>query len=397
MGRRPGGRVTLAAAQALGLSGAPLVVMVGGVVGRELAPAPSLATLPLAAMVVGTALGSAPAALLSQRLGRRRGLALGAAIGVLAALGAALAVGLASFAAFCLATLLVGSNLAFVMQYRFAAAELAGPDDAARAVACVLAGGIVAGVLGPALGSRGRDLLVTPWVGSFLAMAVVYALLVVVLLVGLGDDVPSTTARRRARLGASLELLRTPAFLIAAAAGVTAYAVMSLVMTATPIAMHGSGFHVNATALVIQAHVVAMYAPSLIAGPLSARFGLDRLMGAGVVALAACTVLGLGVNALGGWIAALVLLGIGWNLLFLGGTVALARAFPGEERFRAQALNDVLVFGTQAAASLGAGLVLAYGGWTGVNVVALMAIGLMGAVLLVRGIRMRSAARVALE
>lgn len=372
---------TLAIAQALGLSGAPLVVMVGGVVGRELAPLPALATLPLAAMVVGTALTAAPAALLMQSIGRRRGLTMGAVLGALGATAAAVAITLASFAGFCFGTLLIGGSIAFVMQYRFAAAEAAGPA-AARAVAFVLAGGIAAGLLGPELGRRARGLLDVPWAGSFVALAVVFGILALVLLAGLERGAPPPVVKTRR--SASFGLLRDPAFFVAAAAGVTAYAVMSLVMTAAPLAMHGAGFDVDATAIVIQAHVVAMYGPSLIAGPLAARYGLGRLMAVGIAGLAICAGVGLTAHGLPAWIAALVLLGIGWNLLFLGGTVALARAFPGEERFRAQALNDLLVFGTQAIASLSSGLLLANGGWAVVNLVALAPLALMAMLLITR-------------
>lgn len=384
---------TLAVAQALGLSGAPLVVMVAGVVGRELAPAPSLATLPLAAMVVGTALASGPAALLMQRVGRRRGFALGAAAALAAGIAGAAAVAAGSFAALCSATLLVGVGLAFVMQYRFAAAEAAGPEGAARAVGLVLTGGIVAGLIGPEVGRLGRDLLATPYAGSFLGLACVYAVLIVVLLLGLPRGAPPPVAVRPAAAGRRTALLRRPAFLYAAAAATTAYAVMTLVMTATPLAMHGVGFDVDATAIVIQAHVVAMYAPSLVAGALVARLGLGRLMAAGIAAMAACLALGLGGHGLAAWVGALVLLGAGWNALFLGGTVALARAFPGEERFQAQAVNDVLVFGTQAAASLGAGLILAAGGWRGVTVAAFLPLVAMSLLLAARGLEARTMRR----
>lgn len=371
---------TLTVAQALGLAAAPLVVMVAGVVGRELAPFASLATLPLTTMVVGTALTSAPAALLMQRVGRRLGFAIGATVSVLGGLAGAAAIGAASFAGLCFATLLIGAHLAFVMQYRFAAAEAAGPAGAARAVALVLAGGVVAGLLGPELGRYGQHLLPAPWAGSFLLVAVTGAVLTAALLLGLGRDMGSPV-RTVSRGTPAFGLLRQRTFRLAVAAGITAYAGMSLIMTATPLEMHLAGFGVDESAIVLQAHVVAMYAPALAAGPLASRFGIGKLMVAGLVAMAMCAGLGLAGGDLGSWIAALVLLGVGWNLLFLGGTVALARGYPGEERFRAQALNDALIFGTQAVASLGAGAILASGGWRAVNAVALVPVLLMSALL----------------
>lgn len=402
---------TLTAAQALGLSGAPLVVMVGGIVGAELAPAVGLASLPLATMVVGTALGSAPAALAMRRFGRRLGFTVGAVVGTGGALLACVAVVRDSFAALTLATLVMGANLAFVMQYRFAAAEAAGSGGRERAVAVVLSGGVVAGLLGPELGAAGRLLLSTPWAGSFLALAGVYAILALVLIAGLergrassGPEraVPPAGLERSVRpagatepdpiAGAGRGTPTRPDFALAVAAGVTAYAVMTLLMTATPLAMRVAGFDANAIALVIQGHVVAMYAPSIAAGALVSRFGSRRLMAGGLVAMGACVALGLSAGGLGAWIAQLALLGLGWNALFLGATVTLADAVGWEARFRAQALNESLVFGAQAVASLAAGTFVSLGGWATVNVVAMGPLVLMTLVL-VRSLTPRAAVR----
>lgn len=375
---------TLTAAQALGLSGAPLVVMVGSVVGQRLAPHPGLATLPLATMVVGTALGSAPAALSMQRLGRRRGFATGALLGAVASCLGAAAILAGSFAGFAVATLLIGANLSFVQQYRFAAAELGGPQAAGRAVSWVLAGGIVAGLLGPEIGRRARDIAAAPDAGPFFVLAGVYVVLALTLLTGLErDEARPAAGRSNARDGhmRTAVLLRRPSFLLAVGAGVTAFAVMTLVMTATPLAMHGTGHDIDATALVIQAHVVAMYAPSVVSGALIARVGIPRLMAGGVVALTGCLALSAAGDGLGVWVGALVLLGLGWNMLFVAATVALAEAYPGPDRFHAQALNDGLVFTAQAVASLSAGLLLETGGWRAVSLVALVPLAAMAAVL----------------
>jgi len=399
---------TLVVSQALGLSGAPLVVMVGSIVGQELAPRSGLATLPLAMLIVGTALASSPVALVMRRVGRRLGFAGAGCVAIVATLTAALAIEVGSFVLFSLATLLLGSTLAAVQQYRFAAAELAGPEQAGRSVALVLAGGIAAGVLGPEIGRRAQDLTSTPWVGAFLVMSIVYGVLVGVLLIGLPSDHPPRDPRqadsprspsrfgslgalltrhspRKGDGGAHERSLATPRFLVAVAAGVTAYSVMALAMTAAPLAMHRAGYDVDATALVIQAHMLGMYAPSLVSGLLVARLGLGRLMASGLVALGASLAYGTLGTGLGAWIASLVLLGLGWNLLFLGGTVALASAFPGADRFRAQALNDTLVFGARAMASLGAGVVLAAGGWHAVQIVGVAPVLLMGLLLALRG------------
>jgi len=399
---------TMIVYKALGLSGAPLVIMAGSIVGEGLAPRSGLATLPLAMVVVGTAMAATPVALVMRRVGRRRGFAAAACVAVLACLTAALAVEVGSFVLFSLGTFLLGATLAAVQQYRFAAAELGGPQRAGRSVALVLTGGIAAGVLGPEIGRRARDLTSTPWVGAFLVMSLVYVVLVGVLLIGLPHDRPpresrsvdrsrgrprfdSAAARRsgqapRQGIGSATDRsLVTPRFVVAVAAGVTAYSVMTLAMTAAPLAMYRAGYDVDATALVIQAHVLGMYVPSLVSGLLVARLGLGRLMAAGLLTLAASLVCGALGTGLGAWIAALVLLGLGWNLLFLGGTVALTSAFPGADRFRAQALNDTLVFGARAIASLGAGVVLAAGGWHAIQVVGVVPLLLMGLLLALRG------------
>jgi MFS family permease len=236
----------------------------------------------------------------------------------------------------------------------------------------------------------------------------VYVVLVGVLLIGLPHDRPPRASRQvdrsriRSRFGSLATLgsgdepqtgsrsadyrsLATPRFLVAVAAGVTAYSVMTLAMTAAPLAMHRAGYDVDATALAIQAHLIGMYAPSLVSGILVTHLGLGRLMAAGLLTLAASLVCGTIGTGLGAWIAALVLLGLGWNLLFLGGTVALTSAFPGADRFRAQALNDTLVFGARAIASLGAGIVLTAGGWHAIQVVGVVPLLLMGLLLALRG------------
>ncbi|MGD2067132.1 MAG: MFS transporter [Gemmatimonadota bacterium] len=379
---------TLTVAQGLGLCAGPVVVMLGGLVGGELAPSPDLATFPVAAAVVGIALAAAPAALLMERVGRRRGFALGAAIAGTGALLAAAAVGIGSFLLFSLGSLLIGANLAFVMQYRFAAAETAAGGRDARAVGTVLAGGILAGLLGPEIVRWGRDLAATPWVGSLLLLASVQALLAAVVLVGLDrDGRPAGAPTARPTASEAFRLARRPGFFLAASAGVVAYTVMGLVMTATPVAMHGAGFDVDATALVIEIHVVSMYGPSLAAGFLVARVGLERLMATGLFAMGACAVLSLVGDGLGAWVGGLALLGLGWNVLFLGGTVTLSRAFPGADRFPAQALNEGLVFGARAVASLCAGFLLAWVGWPGIHVVSLGALAAMAAVLVAGRLR----------
>ena len=384
---------TLVAAQALGLSGGPLVFMVTGIVGTDLAPKAELASLPLATMVVGTALASAPAALGMRRLGRRVGFASGALVGTAGALLASAAMVLGSFIALASATMAIGASLAFVMQYRFAAAELVPPARRERAVASVMSGGVVAGVLGPELGMMGRRLLATPWAGSFMVLAGVYAILGALLFLGLpGGEPPSHRRPPVVHAPESLEPRAVQAIALPIAGAVTAYTVMTLLMTSTPFVMRDTGFGPDQIALVLQVHVVAMYLPSVFSGRVVARFGARRLMAGGLGAMGACVLLGLSSDELGSWVAGLMLLGLGWNALFLGATIALSQSVKGDARYRALALNESLVFGAQALASLAAGPLITVAGWPAVNTAALGLLGLMTLMLAATGGVLREAA-----
>jgi MFS family permease len=360
----------LSIGQALGMSGAPILVLVGGIIGIELAPSPSWATLPISLMIVGGAVFTVPAALLMQRVGRRRGFVLAAVIAGLAALLAAYAVAEGSFILFCAATVMIGVNSAFVRQYRFAAAESVAPRYAGRAVALVLLGGILAGVLGPEIVKRTQSWLEVQYSGSFLSLVGVYAV-VALLMLFLRDVTPDEQSvsgpERPLR-----EIVAQPAYLVAVLAGAVSFGVMSFIMTATPIELHqGQGFSLDRTAWVIQGHIVAMYLPSLFTGFILERLGVLRVMTVGVLCLVSCTLLGLVSQELVQYWGALVLLGVGWNLLYVGGTVLLTRSYAPSERFKAQATNDFIVFGVQALSSLSVGTVLFYADWDMLNLISL--------------------------
>lgn len=369
--KHPVGRgnvVVLSVGQALGMAGATMVIFAGGLVGSALAPTASLATLPVAAVVVGSAANTIPSAMLMRRVGRRAGFLTGALAGVCAALLAAWAVVHGLFAVFCGATLLIGASMAFVNQYRFAAAESVAREDAARAIAFVMLGGVVAAFLGPEIGTRARFLLDTDYAGSFVALAGLYGVLAVLLLAV--RDVPPQAGHETSGPARSYrQLLSDPAIAIAISVGAAAFGIMSFVMTATPISMHvHDGHSAEITARVIQGHVVAMFLPSLFSGMLVTRFGARRIIAVGMASMLVCASLGILSRTGASYGVALVLLGIGWNFLFLGGTVLLSQSYRLSERFRAQALNDVLVFGTQAVAALSAGAAVARLGWRTMNV-----------------------------
>ncbi|MGE0582118.1 MAG: MFS transporter [Steroidobacteraceae bacterium] len=381
----------LALAQALAGCGNFVLIAFGGIIGARIAPNPALATLPLSLGVVGVALASIPAALSMQRYGRRRVFILSALAASVAALGCAWAVAHAHFVAFCIGAILLGANMAFVQQYRFAATEHVGLPDVPKAVANVMLGTLVAAFIGPEVGGWLRLLGGWPeFTGSFVAVAVFLVLSSGVLL---WLDPPHPHAHATGGTPRPLgEIVRQPAYLVALFAGLSSYALMSFIMTATPISMHViDGHGVAATQWVITSHLVAMYAPSLVSGWLIARLGIGRMMIAGVACMAACiavaAVLG---HAVTHYLAGLILLGLGWNLLFVAGTTLLTRTYTPAERFRAQGFNDFATFTSQALASLAAGAAIAAIGWRNVNLVGVPVLLVMFVAVLAWG---RAAAR----
>ena len=387
----------LAVAQALGLSAMSMMIFIGGIVGRELAPRPALATLPLALAIIGLAATTVPAALLARRLGRRRAFVIGALLATAAALVLALAVSRVSFALFCGAAVVLGMNGAFVQQYRFAAAESATPEYAGRAVAYVLVGGMMGGLLGPEVAKRSRHLLEAEYAGGFLVLAALLALLALVVSrvrdngARFATPSPPPPPLRTPVAGAPPEVrsaaasrLSAPGFGVAILAAAVAYAVMSSIMTAAPLHLSATGLPLERTAIIIQSHVIAMYLPSLASGYIMDRLGVARVLLVGVVGMTAAIVVGVSAASLPAFWATLVLLGLGWNMLFLGGTVLLARRAAGAERFRLQAINDFGVFGAQALASLSAGTALALVGRDALNLAVLPLLAWVAITVLVR-------------
>ena len=353
----------LSFSQAISLSGASIVVLLGGLIGREIAPTPALATLPISLMIVGAAISSVPAAMLMQRIGRRGGFMTAAALAALAAILAAYAVAIGSFALFCLATLQLGASNAFVQQYRFAAAESVSPDRVSQAVSYVLLGGIVAGVIGPELGKRASDWLpYGEYTGSFAVLALLYVTVLLLMAFYQGTIRQAQTVSGEAR--PLKKIISQPEFIVAALTAAVGYGVMSFIMTATPVNMQTvHGFVLGQTTIVIQSHVLGMYVPSLFTGWLIARLGVKRMILAGVVVMLACMLLALAGVSFAHYWGALVLLGVGWNFMFVGGTTLLTSTYRPAERFKAQAVNDFSVFGVQAFASLSAGTMIYLSNW----------------------------------
>ena len=355
----------LATAQALFQTASTLLMTVAALAGRQIAPTPALATAPIASMFLGTVLTTVPGSLWMARAGRRIGFIAGALFGTLGGLVAAFGVYSGSLIVLSLGTLLVGSYHGFAQYYRFAAAEVADASFRPRAISLVLAGGIVAAIAGPELGKLGMPLIQPAYTGSFLILAA-SALLAALLLTALEVPPPATSINE----GPSrplLTIVRQPSYAVALFAAATGGGVMVLAMTATPLAMLNHAHGLPQATTVIQAHVLGMFLPSFFTGSLIARFGVFRIMLTGAIILAgyvAVTLSGTGVLSFG---AALFLLGIGWNFLFLGGTTLLTTSYRPAERGRAQAANELTIFSVGLVASLSSGALLEQVGWRAMN------------------------------
>ncbi|WP_435170535.1 MFS transporter [Falsirhodobacter sp. 1013] len=357
----------LVTAQSLGAASGPIVISLGGLVGQQLSSNPALATLPVSVYNLGLALGTLPAAAIMRRFGRRSGYLLGAVIGIASGLIAAGAIWMGLFALFCVGTFAAGMYSSYVQTYRFAAAD--GRSGAARgkAISWVMVGGLIAAVIGPQLVILTRDSVPgVAYAGSFLSQAVLALIALPVLaLLHAPRPVASTTASAGGRSVG--QLLASPPFALALAAGVVSYGLMAFVMTAAPMAMVVHGHSVDHAAHGIQWHVLAMFAPSLFTGKLIARFGKERVTAAGLVIIALSGAVALAGLDVSHFYISLILLGLGWNFGFIGATAMVADAHAEEERGRAQGLNDFVVFGTVAAGSFFSGALLQASGWQAIN------------------------------
>jgi len=358
--------VILALCQALYLSASSIQVALSGLVGAMLAPDKLLATLPFSLITVMTASTTIPASFVMARLGRRAGFVLGALIGGTGGAISSIAIFRQSFIAFCIGNALMGCFQAVAQYYRFAAADAAEPAFKSRAVSWVMAGGVAAALLGPGIAGFSKDLFAPiTFAGSYLAI-VVLAALSILLLSRL--SIPRPAAPAPGQGGRKLAVIaRQPAFIAAVANGVLGYATMVFVMSATPLAAVACGHSSDDAIGIIRMHLLGMFAPSFVTGSLIARFGVTRILLAGAGMLLASAVAALSGLALYNFWAALALLGVGWNFLYVGGTTLLTAAYRPEERAKTQAANEFLTFGVVAVASFASGGVMARIGWNAIN------------------------------
>jgi len=370
----------LACCQALLLINASGLISMNGLIGFSLAPAKTFATFGATTYVLGSALATMPMSLWMGRTGRRAGFMTGATINIAGCLVGVAALQARSFPLFCVATGIIGIYNAVGLQYRFAAAEVASSGDRAKAISLVLAGGVAGGLIGPQATLLTRDLTATPFQGS-LVMLALFAL--IALAVQSRIHVPPPSLDERSGQGRSLaQIARQPAFVVAVLAGALGYGLMNLLMTATPIAMDFCGHPFSAAALAIEWHVVAMYAPGFVTGSLIRRFGTPQVILAGVALTAIAALVALNGISIAHFVAALALVGIGWNFMYTGGTTLLTQTYRPAEKARTQGLNDFIVFATMGVSSLASGALVTTSGWASMNRAACPLLGLIAAAVL---------------
>ncbi len=357
----------LAGAQALVMSGASLIMTVTALTGAMLADDPAMSTLPLAFQFVGMMCATIPASLYMGKVGRKIGFTTGLGIGILSALLAAYGIFQNNFWIFTVGSFGLGINNSFAAYLRFAAAEVVGKEHRPQAISYVMAGGIIAAFLGPWLATQSKEWFEPIlFAGGFIAMMGLYGLaMLVVWSVRFQKGTPQADIHGPAR--PLKEIIKQPSFITAALAGTMGYGVMSLVMTATPLAMVACGLEFSDAAFVIQWHVVGMFLPSFFTGKLIQKFGVLKIILTGTLLNGVCMTIALaGLDIMNFWFA-LVALGVGWNFMFVGGSSLLTECYRETERSKVQALNDFLVFGTVALASFSSGAIQNELGWSWVN------------------------------
>ncbi|MCO4836517.1 MAG: MFS transporter [Oceanospirillaceae bacterium] len=358
----------LSISHAFSFAGASVTFFLGGIIGALLAPSITMATLPVAASVVGTAIGTWPAAIFMSKKGRKIGFISAAIFAATSALLGAAAIWQSHFWLYCFACLSLGLSYAFVQHYRFAAAESVAIEVAPQAISAILLSGIAGAFLGPNVVNYARDLIPQyAFVGSYLALAVLVFIPAIILLWMQAPKAQSSikdyTTGRTIR-----QLAQQPNFILAVLAATLSYALMVFLMTATPLSMHVmNGHSMDDTSIVIQWHIVGMFLPSLFVGKWITHYGHTKVMLLGILAIAICIgVSQVNQSVIGYWIS-LVSLGLGWNFLFVSSTSLLITTYQEAEKYRAQGFNELMVFGVQAIASLSAGWLLSMSDWQSIN------------------------------
>jgi len=344
-----------------------LMITTSALVGLALASNKGLSTLPLAFQFLGMMCATFPASLLMRRIGRRGGFYVGLTIGIVGAVTATFGIMMVSFWLFTLGLFMIGVFSAFGQYYRFAAADVADASFKSRAISLVMAGGVIAAFVGPNLARVSKDLINNvEFAGAYLAVICIFLLSMIVLAF---VRVPRPTHEELTGTGRSLgDIARQPRFQVAVLAATVGYGAMNVLMTSTPLAMHGFGHAFSDTAFVIQWHVFGMFAPAFFTGSLIKRYGVLNIMAVGALLLLLCIAIGLPSESVSGLWASLMILGVGWNFLFVGGTTLLTETYEPNEKARTQGFNELIVFGTVSITALMSGVLYNWVGWTLTNV-----------------------------
>ena len=359
----------LVSSQVFAFTAATVTVFISGIIGSQLSPIKTLSTLPPSIYVVGTAAATIFAAKIMSIIGRRLGFVFSSVVGSISCLIGAYAIMIESFFIFCIAKFILGATMAFTHQYRFAAAESVEKEKAPKAISSLLLAGIVAAFLGISLSNYTKNFVSDYlYVGSYLTLAILTLIPSFLLFFFRDTKEVSFVSNEENKSRNYLEFLSDPKFLQAITSAAFAYAVMSFLMTATPISMHiVHHLSLEKTGIVLQFHVLAMFLPSLFTGNLIKKFGYSYMMYAGVLFYILTILMSFFEPSFLNYFISLIFLGIGWNFLFISGTSLLVTTYKPEEKFKAQGFNDLLVFSSMAIASLAAGVLISLASWKTVN------------------------------
>lgn len=349
----------------------PITVFISGIVGLKLSPISSIATLPTSLSIVGTAVFSIFAAKIMSKIGRKRGFILSSIYTSASALLASYSIFTENFILFCISCFIIGTGIAFTHQYRFAAAETVEKKESSRAISILLLAGILSAIIGPNVANFSKDLIADHlYSGTYVSLSILTILPVFFLLFYKTDKNPKIENNKKDVQRSYLELLANPIILQAIVTAAFAYSIMSFLMTATPISMYKiHGFTLGSTSIVIQLHIIGMFAPSLITGTLVQKFGHTKIIYAGASIYLMCIVLSFLEQSFINYTISLILLGIGWNFLFITGTSLLVLCYSNKEKFKVQGFNDIIVFSIQAIASLSAGYSIISFSWNQINLI----------------------------
>ena len=361
--------IVLTLSQIFSFTAAPVTVFLSGIIGSQISPLKSLSTLPMSISVVGIAIGAIFASKLMSITGRKIGFIVASIGNTLVSILAAYSIFIQSFSIYCVANFFLGMGMAFTHQYRFAAAESVSKDKVPRAISIILLGGIVSAFIGPSVANFSKDLFSNHmYIGSYLSLAALTFLPTIFFLFYKNTSKIELSFKYSGR--SYLELVSQPRFLQAVISSAFGYAIMTFLMTGTPLSMHViDGISLNKTSIVIQIHVACMFLPSLIAGNLVKKIGHSKMMYVGVGLYCITVVISLFDQSFLNYMIALVFLGFGWNFLFISGTSLLVLTYKEEEKYRAQGFNDFVVYSVHALGSLSAGILIVLTNWKIMNLI----------------------------